>query len=244
MQKYIDGSVLKHWTVVLEGKDNVELLCSWAGHAPRVGIDGKLAQIGFVGDVQLDDGLEMRNSEPIGLDGRGSGLLSKYDEGISNQEVRNLIAYLIQTLGTVQDSLPKDIVDDSGVLSLEDALREAHFPSNQNIKDVRCIFEEVSSTMSAKDSTRSLLLQMVSRMSYNIEVWHSTLGSKHPVVRRARSCIVRYRREMFSPEPMRRLLQGDVGSGKPMVALFTCLCLICVSRRRASLSETTCGIFV
>ena len=94
LQKYIAiGPVLKHWTVVLEEKDNVELRCSWAGHAPRGWERWQVgATVGFVGDVQLDDGLEMRNSEPIGLDGRGSGLLSKYDlEGISNEEVRNLI---------------------------------------------------------------------------------------------------------------------------------------------------------
>ena len=35
LQKYIAiGPVLKHWTVVLEGKDNVELRCSWASMLP------------------------------------------------------------------------------------------------------------------------------------------------------------------------------------------------------------------
>ena len=74
----------------------------------------------------------MRNLEPIGLDGRGSGLLAKYGlEAVSDPEVRNLVVALIQTVGVVQDSLPKDIVDESDVLALEDAIREAHFPSNQ-----------------------------------------------------------------------------------------------------------------
>ena len=175
-----------------------------------------------------DDGLEMRNSEPIGLDGRGSGLLSKYDlEGISNEEVRNLIAQLIQTLGTVQDSLPKDIVDDSGVLSLEDALREAHFPSNQNYKGrSRLAFEEVflyhvGKRLNSKFVASNGVSNIIQHRSLAQYSWINNiqLSDEQEVV------LSDIRREMLSSEPMRRLLQGDVGSGKPMVALFAALSL-------------------
>ena len=230
VQKFIEiDPVLKRWTIVLEGKDAVEMSCSWAGNAPRgwerwsVG-----ATIGLVGHVDIEDGLEMRNPEPIGLDGRGSGLLPKYDlDGISNQEVRNLIAYLIQTLGTVQDSLPKDIVEVSDILSLEDALREAHFPSNQNYKGrSRLAFEEVflyhvGKRLNSKFVASNGVANVIHHKSLAQYSWiqNIQLSDEQEVV------LSDIRREMLSSEPMRRLLQGDVGSGKPMVALFAALSL-------------------
>ena len=230
VQKYIAvGPVLKRWVVVLEGKDDVTLSCSWAGHAPRGWSRWQVGStIGVVGDVQLDEGLEMRNPEPIGLDGRGSGLLAKYGlDGVSDQEVRNLVASLIQTVGTVQDSLPKDIVDESDVLSLEDALREAHFPANQNYKGrSRMAFEEVflyhvGKRLNSKFVASNGVANVIQHRSLAQYSWINNiqLSDEQEVV------LSDIRREMLSSEPMRRLLQGDVGSGKPMVALFAALSL-------------------
>ena len=67
VQKYLAmGPMLKRWTVVLEGKDDVELLCSWGGQAPRGWDRWQVgATVGFVGEVQLDDGLEMQTQNRL-----------------------------------------------------------------------------------------------------------------------------------------------------------------------------------
>ena len=230
VQKYIAiGPVLKRWVVVLEGKDDVMLPCSWIGQAPRGWSRWQVgATIGVVGEIQLDEGLEMRNPEPIGLDGRGSGLLARYGlEVVSDPEIRNLVASLIQAVGAVQDSLPKDIVDESDVLSLEDALRESHFPSNQNYKGrSRMAFEEVflyhvGKRLNSKFVASNGVANTIQHRSLAQYSWINNiqLSDEQEVV------LSDIRREMLSAEPMRRLLQGDVGSGKPMVALFAALSL-------------------
>ena len=229
-QKYvIVDSMLKRWIVVLHGKEELPLICSWAGHPPR-GWErwGVGSTVGFVGDVELDDGLHMSNAEPIGLDGRGSGLLASYGlTGISDQELRNLIAHVIQHIGIVQDSLPKEILDASGVLSLEDALREAHFPANQNYKGrSRLAFEEVFLYHVGK----RLNSKFVALNGASNRIQHSHLARfswmQNIQLSDAQELVLSdIRRDLLSSEPMRRLLQGDVGSGKPMVALFAALSL-------------------
>ena len=229
-QKYvIVDSMLKRWVVVLHGKDDLPLTCSWAGHPPRGWERWSIeSTVGFVGEVQLDDGLHMSNAEPIGLDGRGSGLLASYGlDGLSDQQLRNLIAQVIQHIGIVQDSLPKEILDGSGVLSLEDALREAHFPANQNYKGrSRLAFEEVFLYHVGK----RLNSKFVASNGVSNRIQHSHLARfswmQNIQLSDAQELVLSdIRRDLLSSEPMRRLLQGDVGSGKPMVALFAALSL-------------------
>ena len=132
---------------MLEGKDKVELSCSWAGSSLQEdGGDGKLVQLwGSLAKSNLMISWKcVIQNRSVSMDEGPDCWLSMIWKAFQDEEVRNLIACVIQTLGSVQDSLPKDIVDDSGVLSLEDALREAHFPSNQNYKGrSRLAFEEV-----------------------------------------------------------------------------------------------------
>ena len=230
-QRYVEvDAVLKRWTVVLEGKENVTLTCSWVGTPPRGWEKWQTgAMVGFAGVVELADRLEMHNPEPIGLDGRGSGLLANYAlEGIEDLEIRNLVATLLQqVLLSVQDSLPKEVLEDVGLLSLEDALREAHFPSNQNYRGrSRLAFEEIflyhigkrlnSKFTAINGSTNKIQHGALAHFAWvnNIELSDAQ-----------EEVLSEIRRDMLSSNPMRRLLQGDVGSGKPMVALFAALSL-------------------
>ena len=116
VQKYIAiGSSFETLDNRLEGKDNVELFVLGLVKHLEVGVDGKLERrLVWLVTFNSDDGLEMRNPEPIGLDGRGSGLLSKYDLEVFQIQKSEIGCQFDSNVGAVQDSLPKDIIDDSG----------------------------------------------------------------------------------------------------------------------------------
>jgi ATP-dependent DNA helicase RecG len=146
----------------------------------------------------------------------------------------------------VQDSLPKEVLEGAGVLSLEDALREAHFPANQNFHGKsRLVFEEMflyhigkrlnSNFASSSGASNRIRHQGLARLSWiqNIE-----LSDEQEVV------LSEMRREMLSPEPMRRLLQGDVGSGKPMVAMFAVLSLFGRENKKGKSAKQPLAIYL
>lgn len=231
LRRYIEvQAVFKRWVVVLEGKQEVELTCAWTGCPPRGWDKWTMgSMIGFAGELEMEEGLLMRNPEPIGLDGRGSGLLAQYDiDGISDIEIRNLMAHLLQdVLESVQDSLPKEVLDSADVLALEDALREAHFPSNQNYRGRnRFAFEEVflyhiGKRLNSKFTVINGTANAIEHGALARFAWVNNIQLSDP----QEQVLSDIRRDMVSNEPMRRLLQGDVGAGKPMVALFSALSL-------------------
>lgn len=230
-KRYVEvASPMKRWVVVLEGKADTFMVCTWTGKVPRGWNKWTVGNnVGFVGDVVLDEYLEMKNPEPVGVDGRGSGILSQYDfEGIPDVDVRDLLASILMTvLSDVQDSLPKEVLEQSDVLPLGDALREAHFPANQNFKGhARLAFEEIflyhigkrlNSKFSATDGIANKICHHgLAQLSWMRNI---VLSDEQEVV------LSEIRREMLQSRPMRRLIQGDVGTGKPMVAMFAALSL-------------------
>ena len=232
IQKYIAiDSLMKRWVIVLEGKDGTHLFAKWVGSAPRGWDDWSISNvIGIAGLAQLEDSLEMINAEPVGLAGRGSGILSTYGlDGFEDRDIRDLLAKVLQCIqGQVQDSLPKEIVDAAGVISLDDALREVHFPSNINYTGRhRMAFEEVflynvgkrltSELEKAQGLRNSILHAGLARLSYEKQI---ILNDEQERV------FSEIRRDLFSRSPMRRILQGDVGAGKPMIALLSAISIL------------------
>lgn len=231
-QKYISiDPLMKRWVLVLSGKDGVQLHVRWVGNAPRGWDEWSLSStIGLVGLVQLEDCLEMINAEPVGLAGRGSGILSSYGlERVEDQSIRRILSKILNEIqGQVQDSLPKEIVDAASLISLDDALREVHFPSNINYTGrKRMVFEEVFlynvgkrliSTLEGEQGHRNIISHSnLARLSYEKRI---VLNDEQERV------FSEIRRDIFSRKPMRRLLQGDVGSGKPMIALLSAISVL------------------
>ena len=231
-QKYISiDPLMKRWVLVLSEKDGVQLHVRWVGNAPRGWDEWDLSTtIGLVGLVQLEDCLEMINAEPVGLAGRGSGILSNYGlEGVEDQEIRAILSKILSEVqGQIQDSLPKEIVDAAGLISLDDALREVHFPSNINYSGrKRMVFQEVFlynvgkrliSTLEGEQGHRNIISHAgLARLSYEKRI---ILNDEQERV------FSEIRRDLFSIKPMRRLLQGDVGAGKPMIALLSAISVL------------------
>ncbi len=150
--------------------------------------------------------------------------------GITGKVMLKLIGAALEgVLPTLQDTLPDYILKEKGLAPLTYALRQIHFPVDQNAlakAAYRLKFEE-------------LFLLQLSLLKQKYVRSRSAVGLNMPAVGEAfnacykalpyeltgaqKRVIREIREDMRSGHQMNRLLQGDVGSGKTMVAVLSAL---------------------
>lgn len=162
----------------------------------------------------------------------GGRVLSVYPatEGISFKVLRALIdAHLDTLLPLVQEYLSSDLRRRASVVSLADALRMVHRPSSIAEAErgrERLAFDELFFVQLLQRRANRIAREQRSGIHFeNRRQLTSSLRERLPYV--LTSAQVHALREivgdMCSPRRMHRLLQGDVGSGKTIVALFAAL---------------------
>lgn len=224
------GAAGRRWELCLSTRRDHSLTFRWLGDVPR-GWQGWLpdTEIGLVGAaVETDDGDLVYEAEPVGLNGRGSGLLPCYDiDGIDDERVRALvIAGLDSIQASVLDVLPESVREDHRLLSVGEALRDAHFPANQSARGrTRLAFEELlllqlgvawraGRGRPARGVAHRPLHELVGQLAHQHQI---ELDDAQELA------FSEIRRDMRASAPMTRLLQGDVGTGKSRVALMAAL---------------------
>lgn len=142
--------------------------------------------------------------------------------GISNHILANLVRQALDNTPAIRETLPEQIVQAQQLISAEDALRNVHFPADdQALADARrrLAFEELfylSIGLSFLKSRRSSAGPGLMISKGPLEEFLSLLpfaptDAQHRVMEECAA-------DMASGTPMNRLVQGDVGSGKTAVA--------------------------
>lgn len=153
--------------------------------------------------------------------------------GFTMKMMRSLAEFVFERIkGTIADPMPVELLGKYGFLNREQALWTLHFPESQG--DVarakqRMSYEELFlfevrlalRHVTYKSTERGPAMQAASpRARALVESLPFTLTNAQ---RRAVNAIVA---DMTSGSAMNRLLQGDVGSGKTIVALLCMLCAV------------------
>lgn len=175
----------------------------------------------FYGKITGDE-IRKQISTPLFVDVSENVLMPKYPltAGLSNNMVSANVKTALQQV-TVAESLPQLLIEKLGLLPRETAVRQIHFPrTRQEYTEARrrLVLEELL--------TLKLGLSMMKRRGREhtgavmkpadiTPLWRAlpfepTNAQKNAV----RDCIADMQREF----PMNRLIQGDVGSGKTLVA--------------------------
>ncbi|MCR8894932.1 ATP-dependent DNA helicase RecG [Bacteroides sp. ET336] len=151
---------------------------------------------------------------------------------ISSGAIEKLVANLFAVIGddAVEETLSGGIISVNGLMPLMEALRNVHFPRNPEVlrrAQYRLKFEELFyiqlNILRFSRERRNRFGGIVfGRVGENFNTFYSEYlpfsltGAQKRVVREMR-------RDMGSGRQMNRLLQGDVGSGKTLVALMAML---------------------
>ncbi len=156
------------------------------------------------------------------------------NSGITNKAVSKLIQQLfLECKGNFDESLPDALLQELKLISKSDALLNIHFPKNQEVlakAQFRLKFEElfyVQLQLLNKKATRKHKIkglpfdQVGDRFNkfFNDHLPFELTGAQKRVIKEIRN-------DMGGSAQMNRLLQGDVGSGKTIVALMCMLLAI------------------
>ena len=154
--------------------------------------------------------------------------------GVSNKLVRTYIQNLLQQFyDKIEETLSNEIIDDFKMISKRDALLNAHFPKSQeNLAKAqnRLKFEELffiqlqllRKKLINKTKIKGFVFENVG------ESFNSFYGNHLPfdLTNAQKRVLKEIRKDVASGAHMNRLLQGDVGSGKTIVALLSMLLAI------------------
>lgn len=183
------------------------------------------------------DALTAEKMQMAGTGARMTGVYPSTEKlknaGITGKVMNKMVdAALNKALGDFEESLPEYVIRQCGLVPLHFAIRNIHFPQDAAALEkskYRLKFEELFYLQ------LSLLKQKYIRSRADNGIMMPKVGDAFnkcyeslpfPLTGAQKRVITEIRNDLKSGHQMNRLLQGDVGSGKTMVALLSALIAI------------------
>ncbi len=152
------------------------------------------------------------------------------EKNIGDLSLRRIINYAVEKyVEYLDESLPQKIVEENSLLNINEAVKNFHFPSSKEILEralYRFKFEELFYLE---------ILVALRKHNYQYKLKGHSFRVKTSLVKAflkilpfsltqsQLNVLSEIKNDMLSEMPMNRLLQGDVGSGKTIVALISML---------------------
>lgn len=148
-------------------------------------------------------------------------------KGISNHLITKTIKQAFQTIGKMEESLPESLLKAYNLQPIETALHGVHFPEGMDeLKPARrrLVFEEFFYFLLALEGHKKELEQSVNgfvmKPDDNVERVISSLP--YELTDDQKKTWKDMQKDFAGKHPMHRMLQGDVGSGKTILAVLGC----------------------
>lgn len=147
--------------------------------------------------------------------------------GMSSKWIRNRVKEILESHNNdFEEFLPEEIIKKQKLISLKDAIKQIHFPDNLKIAEEakkRLAFDELFTVqLSAayrkkewKKKTTTYFLK-ISPFKQQIQKFWDSLSFR--LTNAQNKAVEEIFSDLASHQPMNRLLEGDVGSGKTVVA--------------------------
>ncbi len=165
---------------------------------------------------------------------------------LSTDQLRKLMWETFKDIGQVLDPVPYELTRSLGLMGRGDALRLYHFPDERD--DVmqarrRLVFDEVFTLQLGLVYRKMKLERTVQGLSHKLPEQGSlaetfTMGLPFELAGAQRKACAEVTRDMSRPYPMHRLVEGEVGSGKTVVAVYACLVAVEGGHQAAFMAPT------
>jgi len=165
-------------------------------------------------------------------------------EGVSSKWLRFIIKPLLTKFGDkIPDSLPEKIIKENNFLPVQKALWQIHFPDSLRKAGEakrRFSFEEIFTiSLFVLRERMKLMKEKAMAVSINVEsIKKFTEGLPFNLTNDQRKSAWQALKDMEKNRPMNRLLEGDVGSGKTMVAMIAALNAVKAGYQMAFMAPT------
>lgn len=190
--------------------------------------------------VYAQEGLQLSNPAYELLGGRQILHTARFvpvyheTEGLSSKWLRAHIKPLTKLVNEVGEYLPYEIIKRQKLFSLPEAIRQIHFPANLQKAEIakkRLAFDELFliqlymlEEKRKWQENNSVRIKFDGKLEREIKNFTSSLPFKLTNAQRIAAWNII--KDLEKPKPMNRLLEGDVGSGKTLVALIAALAVI------------------
>ena len=220
----------------------------WAANVYRAGME--VAASGVV--TKYRSRLQLANAEVEILGGDERDLVHTgritpvhpASEGITTRTIRELVFRALERLPRIADPMPPELLADERLEDLDRAIRQVHFPEDaeQLARAVeRLKFDELFTlelgVAFRKHRVESERTGVVHRVDGALTDGFLATIPFEPTKAQTRA-IEQIGAAMGAPRPMNVLLQGDVGSGKTLVALHAALVAIQSGHQAAIMAPT------
>lgn len=190
-----------------------------------------------IAKVDLYHGVEMERAEWEEL-GAGDTLsvnrivpVYPATEGIRQSRIRRIVYNVLQTHGAlVPDAIPEPVREQKGLLQTRDALWNVHFPADWDALEAArrtLVFEEFLVLQTGLVRRRAMNARDTEGIVFKVDTERLEADLRQilpfELTGAQKRAIAEIAADVSSGRPMNRLVQGDVGSGKTVVALAAIL---------------------
>jgi ATP-dependent DNA helicase RecG len=159
------------------------------------------------------------------------GLIPVYPEteGLSSKWLRFIVRPILENLqNKIPDALPKNIVEKYKFLAIKEAIWQIHFPQSLELAEQakkRFGFEELFNlALFVLRERLKLAKENAKAIPINLDIIKNfTQNLPFKLTDAQKKSAWQILKDMEKPRPMNRLLEGDVGSGKTVVAALAAL---------------------
>ena len=195
-----------------------------------ISVYGQIKRTGWTPEIHSPEWEEINgDTDPLSI----NRIVPVYrsTEGIRQTRLRRYVNATLDQYGSlIEDPIPSEVVLQHALIGCEAAIRNIHFPKSAADLDAarrRLIFEEffLFQVLVALKRHSAISLSGAFRLDVDLAKVHASIRELVPfeLTRAQRGAIREISEDLTSGRCMNRLLQGDVGSGKTMVALAAML---------------------
>ena len=188
----------------------------------------------FFGKVESFRGRRQMNNPVVDLVGNKTGrIVPVYPQsekaGLTTWELGEWVEEALRRAGQFAEPLPEALLDRFEVVDRTQAFRNIHMPESMEAAKAaraRLVFDELLRMQLALVVRKRAIEREAKGVRHRVEgelVRRFHAGLPFPLTGAQRRAIEEIAADLAGPHPMHRLLQGDVGSGKTLVALTALL---------------------
>lgn len=164
---------------------------------------------------------------------------------IGDFSLRRIIAYAVEHYADeIEETLPEEILIKHNLLKLNEAIKNYHFPQSQELFSkarYRFKFEEIFYLELLLALRKNKIQNNNKQIKFEIKtnlIKNFLKVLPFQLTESQKKVLSEIKNDMLSDKPMNRLLQGDVGSGKTVVALIAMLIAVDSGYQAALMAPT------
>jgi len=162
---------------------------------------------------------------------------------LNSKLIRSLIIQIEPAVRGVKETLPGGVLDRYKLILKSEAIWQLHMPESMqslNLAKRRLAFEEILTLQLAVEKNKQFIQKLTSpKIEFKLEETRKIISSlKFKLTDDQRRVSWRILQDMDKSEPMNRMLMGDVGSGKTVVAALAALQAIKAGKQVVVLAPT------